>query len=155
MVFMSLKLPPFAVQPASFKKEAKFVEGYPDQLPLLSSFNWTIQPGSIDAKKHQAVTFESSMTSLRATGHINRATGYDYSNPKKLLNPTNTMSSKEIVDKEGEPLEIGDEVSTKIRGGKRTGVVSDIVTTQEEADKKAVKNPPKVLFEDQHGTYPT
>jgi hypothetical protein len=63
------------------------------------------------------------------------------------------MSSKEIVDKEGKPIKIGDQVATKMRGGKRTGVVSDIVTTQEEADKKGVKNPPKVLFEDQHGTY--
>ncbi|KAG8834614.1 hypothetical protein FRC17_008095 [Serendipita sp. 399] len=63
------------------------------------------------------------------------------------------MSSKqeEIVDKEGEPIEIGDEVATKMRGGKRTGVVADIVTSKEEADRKGVKNPPKVLFEDQHG----
>lgn len=64
------------------------------------------------------------------------------------------MSSKDIVDKEGEPIEIGDEVATKMRGGKRTGVVADIVATQEEADRKGVKNPPKVLFEDQHGTSP-
>ncbi|CAG7853231.1 SubName: Full=Uncharacterized protein {ECO:0000313/EMBL:CCA72921.1} [Serendipita indica DSM 11827] len=61
------------------------------------------------------------------------------------------MSSKEIVDKKGEPIEVGDEVSTKIRGGKRTGVVSDIVASKEEAEAKGVKNPPKVLFEDQHG----
>lgn len=60
-------------------------------------------------------------------------------------------SKKEIVDKTGEPIEIGDEVATKIRGGKRTGVVADIVATKEEADRKGVKNPPKVLFEDQHG----
>ncbi|KAG8798819.1 hypothetical protein FRC16_006485 [Serendipita sp. 398] len=63
------------------------------------------------------------------------------------------MSSKadEIVDKQGEPIEIGDEVATKMRGGKRTGIVSDIVASEEDADKKGVKNPPKVLFEDQHG----
>jgi hypothetical protein len=65
-----------------------------------------------------------------------------------------TMSSKkDIIDKKGEPIEIGDEVATKIRGGKRTGVVADIVATKEEADRKGVKNPPKVLFEDQHGKY--
>ncbi|KAG8854922.1 hypothetical protein FRB91_002982 [Serendipita sp. 411] len=63
------------------------------------------------------------------------------------------MASKadEIVDKQGEPIEIGDEVATKMRGGKRTGIVSDIVASEEEADRKGVKNPPKVLFEDQHG----
>lgn len=63
------------------------------------------------------------------------------------------MSSKEIVDKEGVPIEIGDEVATRIRGGKRTGVVADMVETKEEADRKAVKNPPKILFEDQHGRF--
>ncbi|KAG8752725.1 hypothetical protein FRC14_006755 [Serendipita sp. 396] len=68
---------------------------------------------------------------------------------------TRSMSSKadEIVDKQGEPIEIGDEVATKMRGGKRTGIVSDIVASEEDADKKGVKNPPKVLFEDQHGEY--
>lgn len=64
------------------------------------------------------------------------------------------MSSKaEIVDKQGEPIHVGDTVSTRIRGGKRTGVVSDIVETSEEADQKGVKNPPKVIFEDQHGAF--
>ena len=61
------------------------------------------------------------------------------------------MSSKDIIDKRGEPIEVGDIVSTKIRGGKRTGVVSDVVASKDEADEKGVKNPPKILFEDQHG----
>nr|KAE8441274.1 hypothetical protein EG329_005540 [Helotiales sp. DMI_Dod_QoI] len=56
-----------------------------------------------------------------------------------------------IKDKHGEPITEGDTVFTKIRGGKREGEVDEIVTSEEEAKKKNVKNPPKVLFEDQHG----
>lgn len=40
---------------------------------------------------------------------------------------------------------------TAFRGGKREGEVENIVTTSEEAEKEGVKNPPKVLYTDQHG----
>ncbi|OIW26418.1 hypothetical protein CONLIGDRAFT_683401 [Coniochaeta ligniaria NRRL 30616] len=57
----------------------------------------------------------------------------------------------DVKDKNGEPIKEGDEVFTKIRGGTHTGTVEKIVTTKEEAEKEGVKNPPKVLYTDQHG----
>ncbi|MCJ1285137.1 hypothetical protein MMC26_004475 [Xylographa opegraphella] len=59
--------------------------------------------------------------------------------------------SAEVTDKNNEPIHVGDGVWTKIRGGKHEGVAERIVTTEEEAREEKVKNPPKVLFEDQHG----
>ncbi|KAL7957792.1 hypothetical protein V8C34DRAFT_284806, partial [Trichoderma compactum] len=56
-----------------------------------------------------------------------------------------------VRDKEGKPIEEGDEVWTPIRGGKRQGEVENIVHTEEEAKSANVKHPPKVLFTDQHG----
>lgn len=50
----------------------------------------------------------------------------------------------EIKDKNGQPIKEGEEVFTKIRGGTHTGTVEKVVTTQEEAEKEGVKNPPKV-----------
>ncbi|KAE9406086.1 hypothetical protein BT96DRAFT_972095 [Gymnopus androsaceus JB14] len=61
-----------------------------------------------------------------------------------------TMSG-EVSDKQGNPIDVGDEVVTKMRGGKRQGVAEDIVMSEEEAKEKGVKHPPKVLFTDQHG----
>lgn len=58
-----------------------------------------------------------------------------------------------VMDKNGEQINVGDTVSSKSRGGKHAGVVTDIVETPEDAEKKGVKHPPKVLFEDQHGAY--
>ncbi|KAE9370854.1 hypothetical protein N431DRAFT_484985 [Stipitochalara longipes BDJ] len=60
------------------------------------------------------------------------------------------MSGK-VEDKSGNPIEVGDTVFTKIRGGKREGEVDKIVMTEDEAKSEEVKNPPKVLFKDQHG----
>lgn len=57
----------------------------------------------------------------------------------------------EIKDKNGQPIKEGEEVFTKIRGGTHTGTVEKVVTSQEEAEKEGVKNPPKVLYTDQHG----
>ncbi|KAJ9165164.1 hypothetical protein NKR19_g671 [Coniochaeta hoffmannii] len=57
----------------------------------------------------------------------------------------------DVKDKNGEPIKEGDGVFTKIRGGTHTGTVEKIVTTKEEAEKEGVKNPPKVLYTDQHG----
>ncbi|OCK84694.1 hypothetical protein K432DRAFT_413832 [Lepidopterella palustris CBS 459.81] len=59
--------------------------------------------------------------------------------------------STQVEDKKGNSIDEGDRVFTKIRGGKREGEVEEIVTTQEEAKKENVKNPPKVVFHDQHG----
>ncbi|KAI8630458.1 hypothetical protein F5Y19DRAFT_483800 [Xylariaceae sp. FL1651] len=59
----------------------------------------------------------------------------------------------EIKDKYDEPIQEGDHVYTKIRGGRHEGKVDKIVTTEAEAKKEGVKNPPKVLFEDQKGKY--
>jgi len=57
----------------------------------------------------------------------------------------------QVEDKKGNAIDEGDRVFTKIRGGKREGEVEEIVMTQEEAKKENVKNPPKVIFHDQHG----
>ncbi|KAF5724793.1 lipase [Fusarium mundagurra] len=56
-----------------------------------------------------------------------------------------------IEDKNTEPINKGDHVWTRIRGGRHEGDVERIVTTAKDAEKEEVKNPPKVLFEDQHG----
>ncbi|KAI0895079.1 hypothetical protein F4806DRAFT_469846 [Annulohypoxylon nitens] len=61
------------------------------------------------------------------------------------------MSSSEIKDKQGEPINEGDHVWTKIRGGRREGDVEQVIETADEAKEAGVKNPPKVLFKDQHG----
>lgn len=53
------------------------------------------------------------------------------------------MASK-VQDKEGKPIEEGDDVWTPIRGGKREGEVEQVVTTEEEAKEANVKHPPKV-----------
>ena len=52
-----------------------------------------------------------------------------------------------VQDKDGKPIQEGDEVWTPIRGGKRQGKVEDIVCTEEEAKYAYVKNPPKVFSE--------
>jgi len=59
----------------------------------------------------------------------------------------------EVKDKEGKPIHVGETVSGKVRGGKHAGEVEAVVTSQKEAAEKGVKNPPKVLIEDQHGNY--
>ncbi|KAI9667746.1 MAG: hypothetical protein M1821_000563 [Bathelium mastoideum] len=56
-----------------------------------------------------------------------------------------------VQSKEGEPIEKGDHVYTKIRGGRHEGDVDKIVTDDKEAAEEGVKNPPKILFEDQKG----
>ena len=51
---------------------------------------------------------------------------------------------EQVKDKHDEPIKKGDEVSTRIRGGRHEGEVDKIVTSQAQAEKEAVKNPPKV-----------
>lgn len=50
----------------------------------------------------------------------------------------------DIKDKNSEPINEGDHVWTKIRGGRHEGDVQKIVTTEAEAKKEGVKHPPKV-----------
>ncbi|EON62673.1 hypothetical protein W97_01897 [Coniosporium apollinis CBS 100218] len=50
----------------------------------------------------------------------------------------------QVKSKEGEPINEGDHVYTKYRGGRHEGDVEKIVTTKEEAEEEGVKNPPKV-----------
>ncbi|KAL4963545.1 DUF2945 domain-containing protein [Aspergillus stella-maris] len=38
-----------------------------------------------------------------------------------------------------------------MRGGSHQGEVERIVTSEADAEKEDVKNPPKVIFNDQHG----
>jgi hypothetical protein len=54
------------------------------------------------------------------------------------------MPSDKIQDKDGVTIQEGDQVWTKMRGGKHEGQVEKIVTTKEDADAENVKNPPKV-----------
>ena len=49
-----------------------------------------------------------------------------------------------VKDKHDEPIKKGDEVYTRIRGGRHEGEVDKIVTSQAQAEKEGVKNPPKV-----------
>ncbi|KAL6909093.1 hypothetical protein GGI43DRAFT_167838 [Trichoderma evansii] len=52
--------------------------------------------------------------------------------------------SPTVQDKEGKPIEEGDDVWTPFRGGKREGEVEQVVYTEEEAKEADVKHPPKV-----------
>lgn len=49
-----------------------------------------------------------------------------------------------VKDKDGKPIEQGDSVWTRIRGGRHEGEVEQVATTGQEAKDANVKNPPKV-----------
>lgn len=83
-------------------------------------------------------------------GNVERRKNSSRNLPK--TNRLQIMSSSQVNDKNGEAIKVGDTVSAKARGGKHTGQATAIVTTKEDAEEKGVKNPPKVLYEDQHGT---
>ncbi|KAK6858601.1 hypothetical protein PG995_004510 [Apiospora arundinis] len=53
-------------------------------------------------------------------------------------------TANSVRDKHGEPIQEGDHVYTPIRGGRHEGEVEEIVTSDQEAKKEEVKNPPKV-----------
>ncbi|KAJ4196196.1 hypothetical protein NW759_016428 [Fusarium solani] len=57
----------------------------------------------------------------------------------------------EVKDKNSEPINKGDHVWTRIRGGRHEGDVEKVLNTEKEGKEEGVKNPPKVLFPDQHG----
>lgn len=57
------------------------------------------------------------------------------------------MSSSQAKDKTGQPIQEGDHVWTKIRGGRHEGDVDRVVETDKEARDAGVKNPPKVSYE--------
>ncbi|KAK4099099.1 hypothetical protein N658DRAFT_517540 [Parathielavia hyrcaniae] len=57
----------------------------------------------------------------------------------------------EIKDKNDEPIREGDHVFARSRGGRHEGEVEKVVSSRDEAEKEGVKNPPKVLYTDQHG----
>ncbi|KAK7926535.1 hypothetical protein PG985_003533 [Apiospora marii] len=61
------------------------------------------------------------------------------------------MSGNTVHDKHGEPIEEGDHVYTKVRGGQHEGDVSKIVTGNDAAKTQGVKPPSKVLFTDHKG----
>lgn len=82
-----------------------------------------------------------------------------------------SQDNNQVYSQQGEPIQEGDHVYTKIRGGRHEGDVSTfdslavwkclqshsnaqvetIVTTKEAAREYGVKHPPKVLFTDQKG----
>ncbi|KAH9948585.1 hypothetical protein B0H21DRAFT_733160 [Amylocystis lapponica] len=64
--------------------------------------------------------------------------------------------TKGVESKQGEPIHVGDKVVTRVRGGKHEGVVNTVLETEQDIQSSddlgvAVKNPPKVVFTDQHG----
>ncbi|EAW11816.1 DUF2945 domain-containing protein [Aspergillus clavatus NRRL 1] len=61
------------------------------------------------------------------------------------------MSVERVKDKRGEDINVGDDVWTRYRGGSHEGEVEKIVMDQAEAREENVANPPKVIFQDQHG----
>ncbi|KAG8410623.1 hypothetical protein J3459_017044 [Metarhizium acridum] len=58
---------------------------------------------------------------------------------------------RDLKDKASKAIREGDQVWTPVRGGKHQGPVGGVVRTEEEAQETGTKNPPKVLFTDQHG----
>ncbi|OJJ42978.1 hypothetical protein ASPZODRAFT_75499 [Penicilliopsis zonata CBS 506.65] len=57
----------------------------------------------------------------------------------------------EIRDKKGAPIQEGDYVYTRYRGGSHEGVVERVVVDNTTAAEEGVVNPPKVMYTDQHG----
>ncbi|CDO74242.1 hypothetical protein BN946_scf185031.g7 [Trametes cinnabarina] len=62
-----------------------------------------------------------------------------------------------LKDEEGRVIEVGDQVETKYRGGKRQGEVEAVIENEQDAKEQGpdlgvkITNPPKVVFKDQHG----
>ncbi|KAH8742492.1 hypothetical protein F5883DRAFT_656666 [Diaporthe sp. PMI_573] len=52
-----------------------------------------------------------------------------------------TKNEEQVLSKQGEPIEEGDHVYTKIRGGRHEGDVEKIVISEQEAKEENLKNP--------------
>ncbi|KAG2010577.1 hypothetical protein CC2G_013392 [Coprinopsis cinerea AmutBmut pab1-1] len=73
-------------------------------------------------------------------------------NSSTAVMPVTTRSQDTTLDKHGKPIHIGETVSSRVGNiGRQYGTVEDIASTQSEAEEAGVKNPPKVLYTDQHG----
>ncbi|KAI0951525.1 hypothetical protein AcW1_008550 [Taiwanofungus camphoratus] len=62
----------------------------------------------------------------------------------------------DVLSKEGEPIKVGDTVTTRYRGGKHEGKVEAVLRNAQDVKDAGglgidVKNPPKVVYIDQHG----
>ncbi|KAL1994583.1 hypothetical protein VTN49DRAFT_2053 [Thermomyces lanuginosus] len=55
------------------------------------------------------------------------------------------MSVERVLDKQGEPINEGDFVRTRYRGGEHKGEVDRIVMDEKGAQEEGVANPPKVF----------
>ncbi|KAI0064935.1 hypothetical protein BV25DRAFT_1852009 [Artomyces pyxidatus] len=67
-----------------------------------------------------------------------------------------SSASSEVTDKNGEPIEVGDKVWSRARGGKQEGEAEAILIDQHDVKNAgdlgvSVKNPPKVVYTNQHG----
>ncbi|KAL4919370.1 hypothetical protein BDW62DRAFT_199976 [Aspergillus aurantiobrunneus] len=61
------------------------------------------------------------------------------------------MPTSKVQDKNGQDIEAGDYVFTRVRGGSHQGKVEKIVTGEAEAEQEDVRNAPKAIYNDQHG----
>ncbi|KAI0711838.1 hypothetical protein C8T65DRAFT_182799 [Cerioporus squamosus] len=74
-----------------------------------------------------------------------------------LFEQLHSTMPKGIKDEEGRVIEVNDVVETKYRGGKRQGRVEAVLENERDVREQApdlgvkVTNPPKVVFQDQHG----
>ncbi|TFY78597.1 hypothetical protein EWM64_g5420 [Hericium alpestre] len=64
--------------------------------------------------------------------------------------------TKEVVDRDGQPIHVGEKVWSHLRGGRQEGVVEAVLLSQEDIHNVGdigvvIKHPPKVIFTDQHG----
>jgi hypothetical protein len=64
------------------------------------------------------------------------------------ISSKNPMS--QVKGKEGKQIHEDETIAGKIREGRHTGEVEEIITSKEKADERGVKIPPKLLFTDQH-----
>lgn len=64
------------------------------------------------------------------------------------------MSAAQIVDKEGEPIQVGDTVYARDESGeKKPSTVTDIIGSQREASRKGVEGAGKAVLDGQPGVF--
>ncbi|TCD60336.1 hypothetical protein EIP91_010345, partial [Steccherinum ochraceum] len=123
--------------------------------------------GATVAKLYQMIEVEDRRRRVK-DGRCCTFCGLEPPKDAPLLSPTNSISflenyhrnckvmSKQVESKDGQPIEAGDTVFTKIRGGKREGKVEHVIADEEDLKEAGgvgvrIVNPPKVVFTDQHG----